>query len=305
MTGPLPAGDRARHDATRHRPRLLGLAYRMLGNLDDAEDVVQEAYLRWSREPRDDVRSAEAWLVTVVSRLGVDRLRRAATERSVYTGPWLPEPIATEEAPSAEPPPDRAVEVASDLSIALLVLLERLAPEERAAFLLREVFGTEYVEIARILERKPDAVRQMVHRARRRVHDGRPRVVPPPDVHQQLLERFVAALAADDAEAVLALLSPDVTLVTDGGGRVLAARNRLAGPDRVARFLLGVQRKFGRERTTRFGRLNGLPALLVFERGRLREAMTIEAEGERIRAFYSVLNPDKLRRAGGGGIAIT
>ena len=305
MTGPLPAGDRTRrHDASRHRPRLLGLAYRMLANLEDAEDVVQEAYLRWQREPRDDVRSAEAWLVTVVSRLAIDRLRRAATERAAYAGPWLPEPIAIEEAPDTGPPADRAVEVASDLSIALLVLLERLAPEERAAFLLREVFGTDYGEIARILDRKPDAVRQMVHRARGRVHEGRPRAAPPPEVHEELLEGFLAALAADDAEALLALLSPEVALTSDGGGHVLAARNRITGPDRVARFLLGVRRKFGRERTVRLGRVNGQPALLTFELGRLREATTIEVDGGRIRAFYSVLNPDKLRRVVGGAIAI-
>jgi RNA polymerase sigma-70 factor (ECF subfamily) len=287
-------------EVARHRPRLLGLAYRMLGDMDDAEDVVQEAYLRWQREPRGDVRSAEAWLVTVVSRLAVDRLRRASAERARYVGPWLPEPIATElvtEAPSAEPAPDRRVELASDLSIALLVLLERLAPEERAAFLLREVFGTDYDEIARILERRPDAGRQMVHRARQRVHEGRPRVAAPPDAHARLLERFLAALSADDAPGVLALLAPDVAITTDGGGRALAARNRIVGADRVARFLLGIARKFGAGRTMRLGRLNGMPALLEFERGRLRSATTFEVDGSRIRAIYTVLNPDKLRRA--------
>ncbi len=148
--------------ALEHRPRLLGLAYRMLGDMDEAEDVVQEAYLRWQQTNRQVVRSPEAWLVTVVSRLAVDRLRRLSTERAAYPGPWLPEPIALDApgVPNAEPAPDHQAELASDLSVALLVLLERLAPEERAAFLLREVFGTDYAEIAHILGRRPDAIRQ-------------------------------------------------------------------------------------------------------------------------------------------------
>jgi RNA polymerase sigma-70 factor (ECF subfamily) len=290
-------------DVARHRPRLLGLAYRMLGDLDDAEDVVQEGYLRWHREPRDDVRAPEAWLVTVVSRLAVDRLRRAAAERASYPGPWLPEPVATPFA-GEPPPPDRAVEVASDLSMALLVLLERLAPEERAAFLLREVFGADYAEIARILERRPDAVRQMVHRARRRVEAGRPRVATPPDARARMLERFVGALAADDAPALLALLAPGVTMTSDGGGQATAARNVVAGPDRVSRFLLGIARKLDPPSTHRAGWLNGEPALLTFTAGRLVTATILEVLGEEIRGIYVVRNPAKLRRALDAGVAI-
>ena len=271
----------------------------MLGDMDDAEDVVQEAYLRWNRDPRDDIRSAEAWLVTVVSRLAIDRLRRATTERATYIGPWLPEPIATE-TPGAEPPPDRNVELASDLSVALLVLLERLAPEERAAFLLREVFGTDYGEIARILNRRPAAARQMVHRARERVHAGRPRVAAAPEVHEAVLERFLAALAADDAPALLALLSPEVVLASDGGGRVTAARNRIAGADRVVRFLFGVLRKHGQGTTRRIGTLNGAPALLIHAGETLSSVMMFDVEDGRIRAVYTVLNPDKLRHATAG-----
>lgn len=299
MTFPAPLGRPPADDVLSHRPRLLGLAYRMLGDMDEAEDVVQEAYLRWHQADRSDVRSPEAWLVTVVSRLGVDRLRRAATERAAYIGPWLPEPIATGApgAPSAPPAPDRRAELASDLSVALLVLLERLAPEERVAFLLREVFGTDYAEIARILERRPDAVRQMVHRARERVHAERPRVPTPPEEHERLLERFVAALAADDAPALLALLAPDVVLTSDGGGRAAAARNRIIGPDRVARFLLGVVRKFGHHITHRFTRLNGQPGMLTFEHGVLASATSFDVAGGRIRAVYTVRNPEKLRRA--------
>ena len=171
-----PGADRAAR-FERHRSRLFGIAYRMLGTVEDAEDAVQETYLRWHDAPVDAVRSDEAWLVAVVTRLSIDRLRRAATEREAYVGRWLPEPIAT--APT--PPPDRKAELASDLSLAFLVLLERLAPEERAAFLLREVFDAGYDEIARVLERSEAACRQLVHRARERVRGDRARVSAPPD----------------------------------------------------------------------------------------------------------------------------
>jgi len=299
MTVRAPLGDVSSDDVLSHRPRLLGLAYRMLGDMDEAEDVVQEGYLRWHQADQQAVRSSEAWLVTVVSRLAVDRLRRLNTERAAYPGPWLPEPIAVDPpaAPSGLPAPDHRAELASDLSVALLVLLERLAPEERAAFLLREVFGTDYAEIARILERSPDAARQMVHRARVRVHAGRPRVATTPDEHERLLEQFLAALEADDAPTLLALLAPDVALASDGGGRARAARRWVVGADRVARFLLGVTRKYGRDSTRRLTTLNGQPALLIFQGGVLASATMLDVESGRIRAVHSVRNPDKLRRA--------
>jgi RNA polymerase sigma-70 factor (ECF subfamily) len=282
-----------------HRPRLLGLAYRMLGDVDEAEDVVQEAFLRWQLTDQHAVRSPEAWLMTVVTRLSVDRLRRLKTERSTYPGPWLPEPVATDPAlaPAMPPAPDHAAELASDLSVALLVLLERLAPEERAAFLLREVFDSDYEEIAQILQRSSDAVRQMVHRARTRVRNERTRVVAPPGEHERLLERFVDAIAADDAPALLALLAPDVALASDGGGQARAARQWLLGPDRVARFLLGVSRKFGQSFSRRLTQLNGLPAMLVLNEGVLVSATTVDVEDGRIRALHIIRNPDKLRHA--------
>ena len=290
--------DASSERALDHRPRLLGLAYRMLGDMDEAEDVVQEAFLRWQQTDQHIIRSAEAWLVTVVSRLSVDRLRRLSTERATYPGPWLPEPIAMETplTPNAMPAPDRRAEMASDLSIALLLLLERLAPEERAAFLLREVFGTNYAEIARILARKPDAVRQMVHRARNRVHTDRPRVDTPAHEHQQILEQFLAALSADDAPALLALLAPGVELASDGGGRARAARNWITGPDHVSRFMLGVAgKKPGTVR--RLTKLNGESAYLTLEDGRLTSAITIRVVDGCIRAVHIVRNPDKLRHA--------
>ena len=269
----------------------------MLGDVDEAEDIVQDAFLRWQRTDQEVVRTPEAWLITVVTRLAVNRLRRLRTERSTYPGPWLPEPVAIDPAlaPASPPPPDHTAELASDLSIALLLLLERLAPVERAAFLLRDVFDTDYAEIARILERSPDAIRQLVHRARSRVRSERTRVAVSPDEHERLLERFMDALSADDAPALLALLAPDVVLGTDGGGRVLAARRWLVGSNRVTRFLSGVARKFGRGFSRRLTRLNGRPAVLVFTDGVLTSAITAEVVGGRISAVHTVRNPDKLR----------
>ncbi|HEX8693999.1 MAG TPA: RNA polymerase sigma factor SigJ [Longimicrobium sp.] len=288
MIAPDPSGISA--EVLSHRPRLLGLAYRMLGDAQEAEDIVQEAYLRWLRIDPATVQSPEAWLVTVVSRLALDRLRRSATERAAYAGPWLPAPVAT-------PSPDAGAERASDLSIALLMLLERLAPEERAAFLLRDVFDTGYAEIAHALGRSEAAVRQMVHRARERVRAGRPRFAPPPEARERLLHRFLQALADDDRDGVLALLAPDVTFTTDGGGKVPAARNVVSGADRVCRFVLGLERKYGGRTGHRVAPVNGHPALLTFWEGRLLAVTELAMDGERIVAFYRVMNPDKLRHA--------
>lgn len=280
-----------------HRPRLLGLAYRMLGDVDEAEDVVQEAFLRWHLADQDSIRAPEGWLVTVVTRLAVDRLRRLKTERAAYPGPGLPEPVRTEDAlsPRAMPDPDRRAELASDLSMALLVLLERLAPEERAAFLLRDVFDTGYADIARILERSPDAVRQMVHRARARVQTDRARVASDPAEHERLLERFVEAVIADDAEGVMVLLAPDVILASDGGGRARAALNVLTGREVISRFLLGVRRKFAPSYAHRIRYLNGEPALITFDHDTVISTMSLELDDGRIRAIHIMRNPAKLR----------
>jgi RNA polymerase sigma-70 factor (ECF subfamily) len=285
-------------DVMRHRPRLLGLGYRMLGDLQEAEDLVQEAFLRWYQADRATVQTPEAWLLTVVTRLAVDRLRAAAAARATYVGPWLPEPVAT------TPAPDRDAERASDLSVALLLMLERLAPEERAAFLLRDVFDTGYGEIASILSRSEAGVRQMVHRARERVRGGPPRFALPADAGERLLQRFLAALAADDREAVLALLAPGVTLTSDGGGMSGAARNVIVGADRVARLLLGLEHKYGAQVVHRITHLNGAPALFSVAYQTRGFTTVVETDGERIHALYRVLNPDKLRRLASGPAAI-
>ena len=275
----------------RHRPRLLGLAYRILGELAPAEDVVQEAYLRWHQEAPRDIQSPEAWLVTVVSRLALDRLRRAATERAAYDGPWLPEPVMT----SADTPA-QAAERASDLSVALLVLLETLKPEERVAFLLREVFDEEYATLARVLGRSEPAVRQLVHRARERVREGRPRFPAPPDVKEQLLRRFLSALDTGDQAALVSMLAPGVTYTSDGGGKANAARRRIEGAERIIRMLLGLRRKLHGTMVYRIVPLNGQAAVLAFRDGVLFHATMLDVDGGHIRAIYRVLNPDKLQR---------
>src|SRR3954471_20731960 len=209
-------------DLGQYRPRLFGIAFRMLGDVQDAEDLVQEAMLRWQHADRASVRTPEAWLVAVITRLAIDRLRQAKTQRAAYPGPWLPEPVAEERLS-----PEYRTELASDLSMAFLVLLERLAPEERAAFLLRDVFCCEYDEIARALGKSQAAARQTVHRARERVRADRPRFAAPPDAKERLLGRFVAALGNGDKDALLALFAKDITWTSDGGGKVNAARRVL------------------------------------------------------------------------------
>jgi RNA polymerase sigma-70 factor (ECF subfamily) len=277
-------------DVEHYRARLFGIAYRMVGGVQDAEDIVQEAMLRWHQADRGVVREPEAWLVSVVTRLAIDRLRRAATERETYPGPWLPEPVADERFAA-----DRDAELASDLSMAFLVLLERLAPEERAAFLLREVFDTNYDEIARTLNKTPAAARQTVHRARERIRSDRARFVATDAAKEHLFARFVNALEADDRDELLAVLAPDAIWMSDGGGKVAAARRVLHGSESIARMLMKIEQKYRNAFTYRLGHMNGEPALIMYSTGRPFGITYCETDGERILALYRVLNPDKLR----------
>jgi RNA polymerase sigma-70 factor (ECF subfamily) len=276
------------------RPRLFGIAYRMLGSVADAEDVVQESWLRWQQADAAAIRSEEAWLVTVTTRLSIDRLRLATVERERYVGDWLPEPMATG-APSAA---DRQAELASDLSLAFLVLLERLAPEERAALLLRDVFDTGYDEIARVLDKSEPATRQIVHRARTRVRGERTRFPVAAETKERLLEQFLTALRADDKEALLALVAEDATWTSDGGGVVPATRRVVRGALRIVRLVLGLERKWG-PLEHRLVWLNGEPAIATTYEGQLAFTTSVETDGDRLLAFYRVLNPEKLRHVGG------
>ena len=276
------------------RGRLYGLAYRMVGSRADAEDLVQEAYLRWHQADHDRIESAEAWLVTTTSRLALDRLRRLKTERDAYTGPWLPEPIVGPAA-SPAPAPDAHLDLADDLSIAFLTLLERLAPEERAAFLLHEVFEVDYRAIASVIGRSEAACRQVVHRARERVRGERKRFETTEAAKAALLQRFLAAVEARDEQALLSLFAPDATWTADSGGKTPAAARPILGSDRIARLVIGLREKFWQaDRHFEITVVNGETALCLLDGRRLVATMSIATDGHQIQAVYAVLNPDKL-----------
>lgn len=280
-------------DFERHRGRLTGLAYRMLGSRADAEDAVQDAFLRWSSAQRNAIENGEAYLMRVVTRLCLDRLKSARATREVYVGPWLPEPVLDAEALSAQ----TQAELADDLSFALLLALDRLSPAERAAFLLHDVFDASFSEVAAALDKSEAACRQLATRARKAVRAARREPVPRRDEHQRLLAAFALAAASGDLNALKALLSEDVIALTDGGGRRSAALNPIFGADKTARFIIGVARKNGGEALMAGARpatINGAPGLLVFIDGVLDQALTIAVEAGRIAALYVVRNPHKL-----------
>lgn len=271
------------------RGRLFGLAYRMLGSRADAEDIVQEAYVRWHEADKDRIESPEAWLVTTTSRLAIDRLRRLKTEREAYFGEWLPQPIVS------DAPPDRHLDLADDLSMAFLTLLERLAPEERAAFLLHDVFDVGYPQIASVIEKTESAARQVVHRARERVRGERKRFDVSESAKSALLERFLAATEARDEQAVLALFTPDATWTADGGGKAGAGANPIVGADRIVRLVMGLRDKFwAHGRTLEIATINGEAGLRLREGDRLIATMSIATDGQQIHQVYAVVNPDKL-----------
>lgn len=292
MDTPLPHRPTAEDTFQALRPRLFGIAYRMLGVRADAEDVVQDAWLRWMATDRDALQSAEAWLVTVATRLAIDRLRAAKLERETYYGEWLPEPIVEFE----EQTPERIVERADDLSVAFLHLLERLGPEERAAYLLRQAFDYDYGEIAAMLGKSEPAVRQSVHRAAERIKLERPRFDVPRETHLQLLQRFVAAASSGDRGAIRALLADDVAAIGDGGGKVPSVPGGMHGGERVTNLFWAHHRRLGESITYRIASINGTPGFLRYVEGKLESAQAVVTDGERIVAFYAVRNPDKLAR---------
>ncbi|MBZ6141742.1 RNA polymerase sigma-70 factor [Streptomyces olivaceus] len=277
-----------------HRPVLLGVAYRMLGRLADAEDVVQEAWLRWSGADRSAVREPRGYLVRVTTRLAVDRLRQIKSRGETYAGPWLPEPCVTHFGNAGPDTAEQAV-LADSVSLAVLVVLESLSPLERAVFVLREAFGYPYAEIAAMLERGEPAVRQLAGRARRHVDERRPRYDVDPAQRRDLTERFLAAAAGGDLAALLELLAPDVRLVGDSGGKSRAPLRELEGSDKVARFLQGAARKSVPDLTHRLLEINGGPALLVLSGGTPDSVFQLDVSGGRVQAVYIIRNPDKLR----------
>ncbi|HEX2603532.1 MAG TPA: RNA polymerase sigma-70 factor [Oxalicibacterium sp.] len=274
------------------RRRLFAIAYRMLGVRADAEDVLQDAYLRWQNADVTQLDSPEAWLVTVTTRLSIDRLRAMKAEREAYIGTWLPEPMIEMETAES---PEELVERADNVAYALLVVLERLGPEERAAFLLKQVFDQDYPEIAHILGKSEASCRQLVHRAKTRVQRDQPRFSVTPQTHRQQLQRFIEAAQSGDYHKILALLSPDVQSASDGGGKVPATFRPLYGADRVARLYYAVARRIGAHISYRFAHINGELGLLRYYDGQLESALSIVTDESGIAAIYTMRNPDKLK----------
>lgn len=271
-----------------YRPLLLGLAYRLLGSMWDAEDVVQEAYLRWREADRSGVREPRAFLVTVASRLALDQLRSARVRREAYPGPWLPEPVSDTFGPS------EAAELRDTVSYATLHLMERLSPPERAVFVLREAFRLPYDDIAGIIDRPAASCRQLHRRAARRLAEGESRFRPSPSEHERLLNRFVDAARNGDLATLADLLSRDAVAYNDGGGRVRAARHPIVGRDNVVAFIAGLMARYPIEEI-RPATANGKPAIWTVIGGQ-QQLVTLDVRDGRIRAIFAVLNPDKLTR---------
>lgn len=287
---------------TSTRPLLFSIAYRMLGSVADAEDLVQDAYLRWQEAPETDVREPRAYLATIVTRLAINQLRSARSQRESYVGPWLPEPLVTDHAPD----PSEPVELAESLSMAFLVMLERLSPIERAVLLLRDVFDFDYAEIARIVDSSEANCRQLLARAKKHIGAGEPRFEVDHAQADRLMQRFTEAAGAGDMDGMLALLAEDITLWADGGGKVRGAALRpIHGADSVARFISGVIQRFvPAERTMRPAQLNGEPGFIVYMSGRPFAAMIFHILDERIHTIYAIGNPDKLQSVGSAGSAL-
>jgi len=272
-----------------HRPLLFSIAYRMLGSASEAEDVVQDVWLRARQDEHSDVRSARAYLTTIVTRLSIDRLRSADRTRLQYPGRWLPEPLAE--------PNQESVELASSLTTAFLVLLEQLTPTERAVFLLREVFELDFDEIARSIGKSQANTRQILTRARSRLRDARPRFTASRRESEEIVRQFRHACATGNVEELMAVLHADATLVSDGGGKAIAATRPVLGADRIAKFMLGYAGKLHwSESHFELVTVNGTPGLLLRHPIAGDGTYSFDIVGGRIRAIYVMRNPDKLRR---------
>ena len=277
-----------------YRSYLFAIAYRMLGSAMDAEDMVQETYLRYQTTPPETITSLKAFLTTIISRLCVDQLQLAHRKRDVYLGPWLPEPLITPEALRAVNPEER-IDTEESISLAFLVLLEQLQPVERAVFLLREVFEYDYPEIATFLGKSEVACRQWFSRAKKHLADHRPRFPASPDTQRQLLSGFLQAVQAGEMTALMNMLAEDVTLWADGGGKVKGAATRpVLGRDAVARFSLGTRRFLPEGARVELAAINGQLALIFRAGDRAYLVLTIEVEAQRIQTIRIVVNPEKL-----------
>ena len=277
-------------DFQTYRPLLFSIAYRMTGSASDAEDIVQDSYLRYQAAPKAEVRSPKSYLSTIVTRLALDRLKSARAQREQYIGPWLPEPLLTVDGTAAQ----QKAEQRESIATAFLVLLETLNPLERAVFLLREVFEYEYAEIAEMLAISLANARQIFHRAQQRVAEGRPLFEISPETQRRLLERFLGAAQNGDVPALTKLLAEDVVAWSDGGGKAKAALNPIVGRERVLRYLQALLGRAPADMRMQFAEVNGGPAVLVFIDGVLKQVWTYAIGDGQIHALHTVLNPDKL-----------
>jgi RNA polymerase sigma-70 factor, ECF subfamily len=293
MTSPNISIDARAELFTSTRPQLFAIAYRMLGSVAEAEDVVQDAYLKWQNASAAEVRAPRAYLATIVTRLAINQLRSARNQRETYVGHWLPEPLVTDYAPDASEP----VELAESLSMAFLVMLERLSPTERAVLLLHDVFDFEYAEIAQIIDKTEANCRQLLARAKKHIDAPSRKFDADPEQADRLLQLFRNAATLGDIDGLLAVLAEDITLYADGGGKVRGAALRpIHGSDDVSRFVVGVvQRLVPAERTIRSARINGQPGFIVYVNGTPLAALILDVRNDRIRTIYAIGNPDKLR----------
>jgi len=274
-----------------HRNLLFSIAYRMLGSRADAEDMLQETFLRWQQASETEIRDPRAFLVTVITRLCINQLQSARVKREQYFGQWLPEPVMTKAA--AESPVISGID--GSLSMAFLMLLERLTPIERAVFLLREVFDYDYGEVAEMLGQSEANCRQILRRAKQHVTEDRPRFDVSPQEQQRMLQQFLEATSHGDMQGLLALLAKDVVLYTDGGGKATAVPNPIYGAEHVARFFTEARSKLmPRDIVRRFAEINGQLGLIVYHEGQVYSVFTMDVSEGRIRNIYIVRNPDKL-----------
>lgn len=285
-----PAVEKATETFVAHRNLLFTVAYEVLGSAADAEDVLQETWLRWAQVDTEQVRDERAYLVRITTRQALNRLRTLSRRRETYVGPWLPEPLLTT--------PDVAedVERAETVSMALLLVLETLSPTERAVFVLREAFGFDYAEIAAAVDKSPAAVRQIAHRARNHVEARRPRQATSPTEARAAVESFQHALQTGDLQHLVDVLAPDVVCIADGGGLRTAARHPIVGVEKVLRYLHGVTSKAAGMIEASLTWVNGEPALLAYVAGELDGVLTITVREGRISGIYYVRNPEKLSR---------
>jgi RNA polymerase sigma-70 factor (ECF subfamily) len=279
-----------------YRTYLFSIAYRMLGSAMDAEDIVQETYLRYQATPQDTIRSPKAYLTTILTRLCLDQLQLARRKRELYVGPWLPEPILTAQTAETGDPQQR-VDTEESIALAFLVLLEQLQPFERAVFLMRESFGYEFAEIASMLGKSEAACRRSFSRAKQHLREHRPRFPASRETHRQLLSGYVQAVERGEMQPLMSLLSEEVTLWADGGGKVKQAALRpIRGRDAVARFSVGTMRFLPEGYRLELAEVNGQGAVIIRAGGQVFSVLTIEVEAEHIRAIYVIANPEKLAR---------